>query len=117
VTSAGDVAGYHLGMAAHRIRTWIYGLALVSLVISGWSVSGSGVGGPASASTGAVALVLIAALIAVRTSAGLAIFRFGRAPRPAPAYARTRSNGVGRQIDPDAPGRARPRAPGCSASL
>jgi hypothetical protein len=98
-------------MTATQIRMWIYGLALAALVAVGLSVSGS-----PYASTGAVALIVIAALLAVRAIAGSAVFRFGRKPQVAPAYAR-RPVAVSRQIAPDAPGRARPRAPGCSNSL
>jgi uncharacterized protein DUF6412 len=107
-----DGTRYGSDMTATRIRAWIFGLTFIALVVGGWTVGGS-----AYATGGAVALVMLAALVAVRAFAGVAIFRFGRAARPVPAYARTRTNGVGRQIDPDAPGRARPRAPGCSASL
>ncbi|HEY1488278.1 MAG TPA: DUF6412 domain-containing protein [Micromonosporaceae bacterium] len=99
-------------MTAGQIRTWIIGLALVTLTIGVWSVSGS-----AYETTGVAALVLIGALIAVRTLMGAPTDRSGQNARPAPAYVRVRNNGVGRQVDPDAPGRARPRAPGCSADF
>jgi hypothetical protein len=99
-------------MAANQIRTWIFGLAFAALVVGGWTVGGSGY-----ASTGAAALFMIAALIAVRAIAGVAIFRFGRAPQPAPAFVRSDGRRNSYVSDPDAPGRARPREPGCSASL
>jgi hypothetical protein len=99
-------------MTAGQIRAWILGLALATLAIGVW-----GAGGSAYATTGVAALVLIGALIAIRTFLGSNNDRSGRAARPAPAYVRVRNNGVGRQIDPDAPGRARPRAPGCSADF
>jgi hypothetical protein len=99
-------------MAANQIRTWIFGLAFVALVVGGWTLGGS-----AYASTGAVALVMIAALIAVRAIGGATIFRFGRAPQPVPVRVRADRQRSSYVSDPDAPGQARPRAPGCSAEL
>lgn len=94
-------------MAVTGIRAWIFGLALLSLTAGGWSAFGSGY-----VSLGAAAaLTMVSLLLAIRMIAGPAIFRFGREPAVSPAYARTQ-RGVGRQVDPDAPGRARPRAPG-----
>ncbi|MER7458616.1 DUF6412 domain-containing protein [Micromonospora sp. NPDC126480] len=63
---------------------------------------------PAELLAGA-ALVLLAVLLAVRLVAVPA----SRAPREGCALrARARTRRVPRQVDPDAPGRPRPRAPG-----
>jgi len=100
-----------MSLAAIQIRSWIVGLALLTL---GASLNATA-GGPASMTTGAAAaLLVIGALLASRTLAVRPQGGDNRQPLGAPQYARTRDTSVSRQCDPDAPGRARPRAPGNS---
>ncbi|SCG36874.1 hypothetical protein GA0070609_0333 [Micromonospora echinaurantiaca] len=85
------------------LETWAYALAQLTLFADR----------PAELLAGA-ALVLLATLLAVRAVAGAgAPAAFGRATA---LRARARRRRVPRQVDPDAPGRPRPRAPGVCPS-
>lgn len=95
-------------MAALQIRTWINGLVLLAFGV-GISATIDGHHLPAGA---AAALIVIAGLLTARTLIGSAIVSVDGRPIGAPSVARARWTAVIRQSDPDAPGRARPRAPG-----
>jgi hypothetical protein len=95
-------------MPATAMRTWITGIALLAFGIGVHTT----IGGNHLSTGAAAALIVIAGLLVARTLAGSAVLIVGGRPIGAPAYARTRRPTVVRQSDPDAPGRARPRAPG-----
>jgi hypothetical protein len=98
---------FGMSSASIRVHMWINAIVLVAFGIGIHAAADT----PVSAGA-AAALIVIAALLAARTIAGSAILHVGARPVGAPSYARTGPTGVGRQCDPDAPGRARPRAPG-----
>ncbi|MGS2618037.1 DUF6412 domain-containing protein [Micromonospora sp. LZ34] len=86
------------------LGAWVYALAQLTLFADR----------PAELLAGA-ALVLLVALLAVHAAAAAAgaPAAFGRATA---LLARARRRRVPRQVDPDAPGRPRPRAPGICPS-
>lgn len=83
------------------LGTWAYALAHLALLADR----------PAGLLAGAAltAVVLLAAVLALHAVVGVGAPRAGRA---AALRARARRRRVPRQVDPDAAGRPRPRAPG-----
>ncbi|MEU4642591.1 DUF6412 domain-containing protein [Micromonospora sp. NPDC023814] len=87
------------------LGTWAYALTHLTLLADR----------PAGLLAGAAltAVVLLAAVLALHAAVGVGAPRAGRA---AALRARARRRWVPRQVDPDAAGRPRPRAPGAVPS-
>jgi hypothetical protein len=98
--------------AAIRLRAVIAGLALLACGTGIGAAMHGDAGVPPLATGAAAALIVIAALLAARTLIGSSIPIVAARPIGAPFAARARRLAVPRLCDPDAPGRARPRAPG-----